>query len=156
MAIDSVGAGFSVAGLSVRVARQEGELEASQKADEIISQQEAGSAADVAAKPLSFAALATNVITPSDFDVVVRGEGEVEGSTTIASISEKVEDRVKNAYTSNIANESGAGSIEGSTARALSEGQRVASVATSVRTNGLQGSVKRAIASPGSLIDIEA
>ncbi len=154
MAIDSVGAGFSVAGLSVRVARQEGELEASQKADEIISQQEAGSAADVAAKPLSFAALATNVITPSDFDVAVSGEGE--GNTTIASVSEKVEDRVRKSYTGSVATESGAGSIEGSTARALSESQRVASVATSVRTNGLQGSVERAIASPGSLIDIKA
>ena len=153
MAIDGIGAGFSVASPPVRVGREDSELQAAQKADEIIAEQEAGSAADVASKPLSFAALATNVITPSDFDVVVEGEGE-ERSSTIASISEKVEDRVRNSFTNSVIAEDGAGTLDGSAARVLNESARVTSVATSVRTNGLQGSVIRAV-SLGGNIDIK-
>lgn len=152
MAIDGVGAGFSVASQSVRVAREDSELQVAQKADEVISEQEGGSAADVASKPLSFAALATNVITPSDFDVVVEGEGERE--STIASISEKVEERVRNSFTNSVIAEDGAGTLDGSAARVLNETALVSSVATSVRTNGLQGSVSRAV-SLGGNIDIK-
>ena len=147
MAIDGIGAGFNVASQSVRGAREDSELQAAQKADEVIAAQEGGSAADVASKPLSFAALAGNVITPSDFDVTVRGEG----GSTIASISEKVEDRVRSSFTNSVIAEGGAGTLDSSAARVLNESARVSSVATSVRTNGLQGSVARAVSLGGNL-----
>ena len=125
MAIDGVGAGPSAANSSVQVARQEGEVEPPQKAEERSTQNETGLASDVPAVRLSSATLATNIISPSGFGIVVQGEDNTTIATTIASVSEKVEERVRNSLTNNVVTESEAGTNDGSADREIPSPGRI-------------------------------
>ena len=157
--VDSIsGAGFTTAAVSVRSARVGGELDQSQQAATSVAEQEAGSAADIALRPLSFGAEASLSVKPTDFDLSVLALD----NTVIASVNAKVDARIANATQGDITqvasgSASGAdsfGDASAAIANASSQAGATTAAAGSASASAPQGASANAPV-PGGIVDVE-